>query len=388
VPRYQAARAAYDSVSEAIASYEEKFRGDVGVYTAARPEQVVDEQVEAAGRAVRLQIDAFKERIVKLQREQFASVLELADRRAADFRREARAIGTRLSTEKIELARVVDELIALRDAWTAENRQVFGIYVSALENVREQIDLETLASVQTQDLREKAAELDRLTALAQLGIAVEIAAHDLADFDEMATSGLDALPEAVRDGPAARDIRLGLEGLTDQLRFLSPLRLSGDKVQRWINGEELTEFIHRFFAPTFARAGIAFDASAAFRSMRMYERPARVFPVFVNLVNNSVYWVGTMSREGRRILLDVADGDVIVADSGPGVAAEDVDSIFKLFFTRKRNSGRGVGLYLAKTNLAAGGHAIRYKTDEDHAPLSGAAFYITFRDSEFEVSHE
>ncbi|MDA8870750.1 ATP-binding protein, partial [Rhizobiaceae bacterium] len=121
---------------------------------------------------------------------------------------------------------------------------------------------------------------------------------------------------------------------------------------------------------------------------RMYERPARVFPVFVNLVNNSIYWVGTTFRDGRRILLDAARGDVIVADSGPGVAVEDVDDIFNLFFTRKQNSGRGVGLYLARTNLAAGGHTIRYKTEEDEPPMRGAAFYITFRDAEFEANHD
>ncbi|MEF2549418.1 ATP-binding protein [Aurantimonas sp. E1-2-R+4] len=382
-PRYQAAMAHAASVSEAIAEYETTFHEAIGTYAAAKPEQIVADQTTDAVRAVRRQVEGLQNVIQTLQREQYDVVRQLADKRISDFQREAEAVCARLSTGRSELGDVINALGKLRNEWTDENRNIFGIYVSALETVREQIDLETLASVQVQDLREAAVELDRLTALAQLGIAVEIAAHDLADFDEMATSGLNALPTEIRDSNSVRDIRLGLEGLTDQLRFLSPLRLSGDKIQRWIDGDEIATFVERFFAPTLARAGIAFDASDAFRAMRLYERPARVFPVFLNLVNNSIYWVGTVPRATRRILLDVVGTEALVTDSGPGVESDDRDQIFKLFFTRKQRSGRGVGLYLARANLAAGGHTIRYKTDEDEAPLPGAAFFINFRDADF-----
>lgn len=379
-PRYEAARANNDAVLTAITSYEVKLKSELERYSAESPEQIVAEQVRSAIRAITSQIDGFQSQIEELQREQYASVRALTQTRIEEFRKEADALGESQKTKRRTLLEVTEELSILRDDWIAENRTVFGIYVSALETVRDQIDLETLASIQTQDLREKATELDRLTTLAQLGIAVEIAAHDLADFDEMASAGLTALPQELRDSEAVRDIRLGVEGLTDQLRFLSPLRLSGDKVQRFIEGHEIEKFVQRFFAPTLAKAGVTFSASEAFRSARLYERPARVFPVFLNLVNNSIYWVGTVPRVGRSIVLDVVGDEIVISDSGPGVANEDLDQIFRLFFTRKQRSGRGVGLYLARANLAAGGHSIRYKTAEDDAPLEGATFYIRFRD--------
>lgn len=387
-PRYQAVKALAANVSDAIATYELKFRDAIDRYSATNPEQIVARQVKDAVHAVHRQINNFQQEIENLQREQYKVVQELAGRRKSDFRREAEATGAGVSTGRMEFAEVVYALGKLRDEWTIENRDIFGIYVSALETAREEIDLETLASVQVHDLREANTELNRLTALAQLGIAVEIAAHDLADFDEMATAGLNALPEPVSKSDAVRDIRLGLEGLTDQLRFLSPLRLSGDKIQRWIDGSEIETFVEKFFAPALARAGINFTATDAFRAFRIYERPARVFPVFVNLVNNSIYWVGTVPRATRRIILDVVGNEVVVADSGPGVSSEDVDQIFKLFFTRKQRSGRGVGLYLARANLAAGGHTIRFKTNEDESPLPGAAFFISFRDADFGAQEE
>ena len=387
-PRYQAAMVCTASASGAVAAYETKFRDAIDRYNSTKPAQIIADRVKEGIYAVRRQIEFFQTEIERLQREQYGAVKQLASGRISGFRREAEAIGARHSTQRSELADVIDALIRLQNDWADENRNIFGIYLSALETVREQIDLETLASIQVQDLREAATELNRLTALAQLGIAVEIAAHDLADFDDMASTGLNALAEDIRNSDAVRDIRLGLEGLTDQLRFLSPLRLSGDKIQRWIDGAEIETFIKQFFAPTLAKAGIDLRATGAFRALRLYERPARVFPVFVNLVNNSIYWVGTVPRASRQILFDVVGNEVAISDSGPGVSEDDVDQIFNLFFTRKQRSGRGVGLYLARANLAAGGHKIRYRTSEDKLPLSGAAFFINFRGADLGEKQE
>ena len=376
--RYQTVRSSAKSIAKAIDDFGEVFRQQVEQFEAADPSDVLDRQIQAAVQAVRKQVQVFQGDIEALQREQYDGVRELASVRLEEFRREATGIGAQLQTGQTDLSGAVEDLRVLRDRWTSENRRLFGTYLSALGALRDEIDLETLASVQSEELREAASELDRLTALAQLGIAVEIAAHDLADFDEMATAGLAELPEDVRDTQAVKDIRLGVEGLTDQLRFLSPLRLSGDKVQRWISGSEIEDFVKRFFAPTLTRAGIDFSGTNAFREIELFERPARVFPVFLNLVNNAVYWVSTVPRELRRILLDVSGDELLVSDSGPGVDDEDQEFIFNLFFTRKKRSGRGVGLYLARTNLAAGGHSLRYVGEDDDPPLEGATFYLGF----------
>ena len=380
--RNDAIRNELAKTEHALAKFEQRFQDAVIHYTPKDPKETLAEHVRKAVFAVRRQIDKFKSHIQSLQRDQFETVKELADRRVQEFRVEAGAIAERHAADTIELVDAVDAVTELRDSWTNDNRDIFGVYISALEAVKEQIDLETLANVQVQDLREANAELDRLTALAQLGIAVEIAAHDLSDFDAMISSGLHALPDEMLDMKAVQDIRLGVDGLTDQLRFLSPLRLSGDKIPRWIEGAEIERFMREFFAPSLARSGITFDATEAFRTVRVFERPARVLPVFMNLINNSIYWVATGKRDNRSILLELLGSDVVVADSGPGVADEDIPQIFNLFFTRKQRSGRGVGLYLARANLAAGGHTIRYRAEDDDLPLDGAAFLIGFRGME------
>jgi C4-dicarboxylate-specific signal transduction histidine kinase len=66
------------------------------------------------------------------------------------------------------------------------------------------------------------------------------------------------------------------------------------------------------------------------------------------------------------------------------VDSEDILSLFSLFFTKKSRGGRGVGLYLSRANLAAGGHRIRYEPVTTHMPLKGANFVIAFRGAEFD----
>ena len=82
-------------------------------------------------------------------------------------------------------------------------------------------------------------------------------------------------------------------------------------------------------------------------------------------------------------MFDAMGSEVWVSDNGPGIDAEDVDSLFSLFFTRRIRGGRGVGLYLCRANLIAGGHSIRYEPSTKDTPLPGANFLISFRGAEF-----
>ena len=226
-------------------------------------------------------------------------------------------------------------------------------------------------------------EVDRLNGLAQLGITVEIVGHELQDYDDIISAGLAALPDDVRDTKAVRDIRFAVDGLTEQLRFLSPLKLSGQKISKWITGQELFEYVKEFLGNRLSRGDITITATDEFLAFRVYDQPSRLYPVFINIINNSAYWLGTSSYRDRKIELGVRKGQIVIADNGPGIDEYDVKSLFTLFFTRKLRGGRGVGLYLSRANLAAGGHRIHYVTDDAEKLLDGANFAIEFRGAEF-----
>ena len=265
-----------------------------------------------------------------------------------------------------------------------ENSQIFDNYIRSLENLQESIDLENIALHGIHETNELRAEVVRLNELAQLGIAVEILGHELQSYDTMIASGMQQLPKELEGTPAVTSIEAGYEGLTRQLRFLSPLQVSGRRAIHKISGKDIYKYVDDFFGDILERRKINLTASDSFRKMKVYDQPSRLFPVFINLVNNSQYWLATDDRKDRKIHLDVVGEQVAVSDNGPGIDSIDIKRLFKLFFTRKSRDGRGIGLYLCRANLRASGHDISYADDTKNMPLDGANFLISFNNVEFE----
>lgn len=350
----------------------------------AQPRDLLERQLARHNAQIAHRIQQWKKSIELLQRAEFDRIRDLIVHRNKYFHAEASPILALFDRGELSFAEAAKRMEQEKERVDAENEELFLPYIAALESLKESIDLEHLAAFGMEEANDMRAELDRLNSLAQLGIAVEIVGHELQAYDDIIGAGLRNLPPDIREGKAAKDIEFGYEGLTDQLRFLSPLRLAGQKIQRWITGVEIADYVREFFKLQLANNRIVLTETDAFRRFRVFDQQSRLFPVFINLVNNSLYWVGTSDREDRRIILDVVGDAVVVSDSGPGVDAEDIGNLFSLFFTRKARGGRGVGLYLSRANLSAGGHRIRYEASSGKLPLSGANFLIEFRGAEFD----
>jgi signal transduction histidine kinase len=367
-----------------LASIEERLQKAIESLAPSKPRLFAEKQLARNASQIHRRVAAWKRKIDALQKREFARIKELVSQRNKIFHATVSPLLDRLSRDEIALSEAVKTMEAVRERLDAENENLFEPYISALESLQESIDLEHLATFGMEEVNELRQELDRLNGLAQLGISVEIIGHELESYDEIIRSGLKKLPESVRSTRAVKDIEFGCEGLTDQLRFLSPLKLSGHRVTSWIAGQDIYQYVLEFFAPKFAKSKIEFSATGEFLKFRVFDQRSRLFPVFINLVNNSLYWLGLRDVQPRKIVFQVVGKRVVVSDNGPGVAADDVDSLFSLFFTKKLRGGRGVGLFLCRANLAAGGHKISYLTDTgDRSLLPGANFAIDFRGAEY-----
>ncbi|MEP7728863.1 ATP-binding protein [Marinomonas primoryensis] len=287
-----------------------------------------------------------------------------------------------LKLEKLTLSTVLEKLDDVQAKVEVENAQKLSPYVTALARINEQIDLEGLAVHSMNESFKYRDEVARLHSLAQLGITVEIIGHELEGLDQTIAYGLknlisDSLSE--KQESLLNSTMHAHQSLMDKLRFLSPLKLSGKRTIERMTGSKIEDYIRSYFGDHFEKASIVFEVTNDFKEMVLQEVPSRIYPVFLNMINNSLYWCQRSDSDSKKICLDLKDGEVFVSDSGQGVDEDDFDQLFTLFFTRKQRGGRGVGLYLCKQNLQAGGHKIRYETRPDKKLLSGANFVIEFK---------
>lgn len=103
--------------------------------------------------------------------------------------------------------------------------------------------------------------------------------------------------------------------------------------------------------------------------------PSQLEQVFLNLCLNAVQ---AMTGKGGTLTLRSREGDghvfVEVADSGPGIPADLRGSVFKPFFTTKRE-GNGLGLAISARIVAEHGGHIGYRCP----PEGGTTFTITLQ---------
>ncbi len=382
--RYADYRRQMRAVESALKMLHEELDRKIEEIRPSNPRASLEEQRKRQAGQIGRRVDTWNESINALQRAEYARIRDLVNQRKDLFHSEADGLLHRFDTGNLPYSEVSKLMDGLKQRIDEENADLFVPYIAALQNLQERIDLEHLATFGMEEIADLRIELERLNSLAQLGIAVEIVGHELQGYDDIIGSALNQLPKDVRDSSAVKDIEFGYEGLTDQLRFLSPLRLAGPKIQRWITGAEIADYVSEFFAVTLTKNRISMIATPGFRNLRVFDQRSRLYPVFINLINNSIYWLGLSDNVDRRIVLDLVGRDAVVSDNGPGVEPEDIDSLFSLFFTRKARGGRGVGLYLCRANLTGGGHRIRYEPDAADMPLSGANFVISFGGADFD----
>ena len=74
--------------------------------------------------------------------------------------------------------------------------------------------------------------------------------------------------------------------------------------------------------------------------------------VFINLLINAIHAIGVSGTITVRGRIHALDGrqfvEIVIQDTGTGIAPEIVDKIFDPFFSTKKDTGTGLGLSIAK----------------------------------------
>lgn len=211
--------------------------------------------------------------------------------------------------------------------------------------------------------------------MVQLGMALGVVHHEFNNNIISIRRGLREMgPWAAKNQklkPIYDRIRLGFDHLDGYLRTFTPLARRLNRKRTVITGNAIREFVIDVFDEKIIKENIIFKFSDRFVAFHLVSFTSTLYPAFVNIIDNAIFWVSKSSGE-KTILLDADDYGFIIKDTGPGIPTVDRDNVFEFGFS-KRIGGQGMGLYVAKQTLENDGLALHL---DEYLPECGAVFRI------------
>ncbi|KUI97927.1 ATP-binding protein [Vibrio sp. MEBiC08052] len=284
-----------------------------------------------------------------------------------------RAIGK----ERQHYSLLLKELEKTSDSFYQEQEERYLPLVTHLEGLDVDVDDDALILWYKEQYEQIEEKVEAMHELSQLGMAIEIIDHQFNVLYAEIGNGLQTLKPLVENNDeyeyGFKQLRSAFEHLETNHQLLAPLYRTTRRSRSEINGKELCEYLGRFFEKRFKENNITFICDSSFENHQFFTFDSVLKPVFINLINNAMYWLKSVAD--RTIRIKVKDGKVLVQNNGQPIDDFYLEEIFKLFFTRTPG-GRGIGLYLARTNLHSIGFQITASNDRKYNELKGACFVI------------
>lgn len=211
--------------------------------------------------------------------------------------------------------------------------------------------------------------------LTQVGMALSVVNHEF-------ESSIRAVRGSLRRLKSWADVNTDLAGLYTDLRtsfdhidgylsLFTPLQRRLYRSEIDFSGTDIAKFLTDLFSRRLERHNVELKPSKDFLKYIVHGYPSSFYPVFVNLVDNAIFWIRDRPLP-RAIWLEVKGNAMVVCDSGTGISDRDREAIFDLGFTRKPG-GRGLGLHIAREVLSKVGYELLLAGS---SPKGGAEFII------------
>lgn len=274
-----------------------------------------------------------------------------------------------LDDSDIDLVQKRNELNAEIQFISERNTNILGTIIRQLEGIYWEKDENNNFITNEQITNALGEELDDLREriqtdieLSQLGLAVGVIHHEF-------NSTIKSVRSSLRDLKAWSDVNGQLEGvynnikmnfehLDGYLNLFTPLNRRLNRKKEDIKLIEINHFLFDLFKTRLERHNIKFIHTKGFANKSIFGFRSTFYPVFVNIIDNAIYWLNESSAIEKTICLHADDnGAIYISNNGIAISIQDKVKIFELGFSRKEN-GRGMGLHISNEVLEAANYVI------------------------------
>lgn len=242
-----------------------------------------------------------------------------------------------------------------------------------------------------QGIGEVQVVLSRYRRLATLGQLIDVVLHEgrtpvstIKSEAELAVEDLEKTEETQSNPRPATTLRDRFLRIIDQSDVLALLFKRLAPFSGRMRGRPIRTTMEKIIADTFELHKKKIADDHVLVELPTGETPVSVDPaemqmIFLNLLENSLFWLERDPPESRKIVVQIQKSDlnlaVVFSDSGPGVPEDARERIFDPYFSTKPE-GVGLGLTIAgETTAEYEGNLELLAT----GPLPGATFHIVLR---------
>lgn len=373
------------TISDLIDTYKNEYK--VELNKRVRLQQAIDD------------IAANVEKSVSVESKLTNDVIKVVNRQVVDLTREVMVtLSDSLKNIKVEFAKLDisklgdDELfnkrLEIEEKITSEARQ----HKQILESVQSQLsaihwskdeDGHIISQADINDsleneLEELRGQINIDVELSQLGLAVGVIHHEF-------TSTAQSIRENIKELKILSDVnekydtlyknlRANFEHLDNYLALFTPLDRRMYRKQENVPYKDISAFIIDIFKERFRRHNIELKATRGFNRRSIFACRSKIYPVFVNIVDNAVYWLKQTDDNIDKIIRLHADDDgFYISNNGPPIQEAIKERIFELGFSKKETPygrGRGMGLHITKDVLKSIGYDVFVTEPRDNVNVT------------------
>ena len=272
-----------------------------------------------------------------------------------------------MSVGDIEHLRGVFEnrVVSVGNRGTETLSKVRDMLTALSSNLQQGMDIaeSDIVEAMDQELQELREQSDADAELVQLGLAIAVINHEF----EAAIKGVRRALRELRPWASSnedlallyQEIRRNFDHLDGHLNLFTPLQRRMYRKRIPIKGADINHYVRTLFEVRFKRHQINFEVSSNFLEAEIIGYPSTIYPVFVNILDNAIFWLKDL-KDAKSIKLDAKDA-FFISNNGPAIHKRDHELIFEQGFTRKPG-GRGLGLFISKKALRNEGMDIEVGT--------------------------